>query len=438
LFTLILPRYLQLIEEEAFFGCSSLMEFTFPDTVSYIGPKAFSLCRNLHKIKLPNIDIIDERLFEMCIRLTRVEIPSTAHTIKTRAFNGCTNLVNIHIPSGVHRIEDRAFAACHRLSQISLPKDMHLLGNGLFSDCINLKKVYLPPGIKTIGDSMFKYCGKLAEIHIPSGVSSIGDEAFYACSSLTKISLSSQLFSIGHWAFSGCTSLEEIFLPDHVNTIGYGAFYECSQLKNVSLSHGIKTVGGGLFSECNALEKVYLRRGAQKTLQLSDLTEEVKTVFPVVFYDEEQQETSFVAIPKEMFSSHEYFQSYFHAFQLRDGQYRVDFRFIDDMFEFVIDKKAKTALFLSRLAAQDSFSAPARENYQQFLAENTSQILHDAILQHHVSTLKDLLRLSSIIAAENIQDLIELANKNRKVDFVSFLLDYKSEHFPTLKRKYEL
>ena len=209
-------------------------------------------------------------------------------------------------------------------------------------------------------------------------------------------------------------------------------------IKNVSLSHGIKTVGGGLFSECNALEKVYLRRGAQKTLQLSDLTEEVKTVFSVVFYDEEQQETSFVAIPKEMFSSHEYFQSYFHAFQLRDGQYRVDFRFIDDMFEFVIDKKAKTALFLSRLAAQDSFSAPARENYQQFLTENISQILHDAILQHHVSTLKDLLRLSSIIAAENIQDLIELANKNRKVDFVSFLLDYKSEHFPTLKRKYEL
>ena len=108
--SIILPRYLNEIGEEAF-SESSIVSMVVPDSVESIGKYAFNNCRKLESIILP------ERL----------------KTIKYSTFGGCSALTAIRIPTNVASIGDKAFDRCGKLKRVQIPDSVTRFGYWVFS-----------------------------------------------------------------------------------------------------------------------------------------------------------------------------------------------------------------------------------------------------------------------------------------------------------------
>ncbi|MDE7070409.1 MAG: leucine-rich repeat protein [Clostridia bacterium] len=153
------------------------------------------------------VKIIDDSAFYGCSSLTSIEIPSSVTSIGDRAFYGCSSLTSIEIPSSVTSIGISAFSGCSSLTSIEIPSSVTSIGSSAFYRCSSLTSIVIPSSVTSIGNEAFSGCSSLTSIEIPSSVTSIGDGAFIGCSSLISIEIPSSVTSIGNWAFYGCISL---------------------------------------------------------------------------------------------------------------------------------------------------------------------------------------------------------------------------------------
>lgn len=88
-----------IIDEDAFEGCSILTSITIPDSVTSIGIGAFYRCTGLTSITIPNsVKSIGQDAFGFCTGLTSVSIGSGVTSIGSYAFNGCDSLASVNIP----------------------------------------------------------------------------------------------------------------------------------------------------------------------------------------------------------------------------------------------------------------------------------------------------------------------------------------------------
>jgi hypothetical protein len=92
------PYNLNVIEENTFKNCTSLISITIPNTVLQFGNSAFNGCTNLQTIKF--------------------EENSMLNIIGMSAFSGCKSLVSIKIPQSVKDIANNAFKNCIKLETI--------------------------------------------------------------------------------------------------------------------------------------------------------------------------------------------------------------------------------------------------------------------------------------------------------------------------------
>lgn len=93
-----------------------LRTIELPSTLRKIDDHAFSGCRNLQSIVIPNsVTELGRSVFDRCISLKEVELPNTITVIKESAFQGCSNLKSIIIPESVEKIEMYAFHLCKNL-----------------------------------------------------------------------------------------------------------------------------------------------------------------------------------------------------------------------------------------------------------------------------------------------------------------------------------
>ena len=100
-------------------------------------------------------------------------------------------------------IGNRAFNGCSRLTSLNLPASITRIGDYAFYCCSGLTSLTLPAGITEIGYSAFCGCSGLTSLNLPAGITSIGDDAFYGCSGLTSITLPAGITEIGGSAFNG-------------------------------------------------------------------------------------------------------------------------------------------------------------------------------------------------------------------------------------------
>lgn len=280
--TILLPKSVTSIDDNAFFSChslnkvviydnsvktigmgafqycSSLADIVLPEGVTTIARSAFYICSALKSIVLPEgMTLIKKWTFADCSSLVDVTLPSTMTTLEYGAFENCTSLRSVTIPNSVNTV-DAPFYGCSSLSDIKVPDYLYetsiFSGTGItditvpegttvvgsFADCTKLASITFPEGIKALTD--FSGCSSLRAIDIPDGVSVIGSALFRGCVNLTKVTIPNSVVSLEWFAFSDCSSLTRITIPNHIATISSGAFSGCSLLTNVTLGSGVASI----------------------------------------------------------------------------------------------------------------------------------------------------------------------------------------------------
>lgn len=108
-------------------------------------------------------------------------------TIGDNAFSHCRTLTGIVIPEGVTSIGDGAFTECKLLADVAIPDSVTTIGNKAFSGCSYLVDIALPDSVATIGDGAFADCNSMHCITLPESITSIGSHAFEHCHTLSAV-----------------------------------------------------------------------------------------------------------------------------------------------------------------------------------------------------------------------------------------------------------
>ena len=249
------------------------------DGITSIGYKAFSYCKSVTDITIPN-------------GVKSIEIPSSVTSIGKYAFYRCNSLTYIKIPNSVTSIGDGAFSKCRSLTDInvgennkyyvsidgilynknkskiicypqgkqdlnfSIPNSVTSIGYEVFGGCSRLTNIAIPDSVTSIGNYAFEECSNLTNITIPNSVTSIGGRAFKGCSRLTNIAIPNSVTSIGYNVFCGCSSLTNIEIPNSVTSIKNGAFEECSSLTSIEIPNSVTSIGERAFKGCSNLKSI--------------------------------------------------------------------------------------------------------------------------------------------------------------------------------------
>ena len=205
--------------------------------------------------------------------LTPVEPHGTGYNysfkIGKSAFEGCANLSSIEILSHIRKIDDKAFYGCSRLTSITIPNKVKIIGNSSFQGCTGLTSVTIPNSVTSIGSSAFAGCIGLTSVTIPNSVTSIGSSAFAGCIGLTSLTISNSVTSIGYSTFSGCTGLTSITIPNSVTSIGESAFSGCTGLISITIPNSVTSIGSDAFHNCACMTSVIIPSSVTKIAENS-------------------------------------------------------------------------------------------------------------------------------------------------------------------------
>jgi len=285
----------EIIGEEAFRLCASLVSITIPEGVKEIGENAFAYGTSLESISIPqSVTAIGEQAFSDCSALKDVYYAgarSQWKSIDIGEFNTSLTNATIHfaIEECEHNYENRVCTLCGEpqpptpdeyftfteledgtysiAAKNNIPADVILpseyngkavtaVGDRAFLHNFSLVSILIPESVTSIGVGAFSCCYGLESIDIPNSVLTIGNSAFSDCQRLKSVSIGNGVNSIGQSAFGRCTSLESINIPDSVENIGNSAFWDCTGLKSAFLGSGVSSIGNSAFSGCAALESI--------------------------------------------------------------------------------------------------------------------------------------------------------------------------------------
>ena len=100
----------------------NIITYTIPQSVRYLGKKAFKGCQQLTQITFPQgLEIIEEKAFEDCTQLQEIVLPETLTEIHADAFTGCAMLQTIRFGGAPAYVDKNAFKNCQKLEKIILP-----------------------------------------------------------------------------------------------------------------------------------------------------------------------------------------------------------------------------------------------------------------------------------------------------------------------------
>ena len=118
-------------------------EYTVPDTVKIISPRAFQYVRKLKKVNLGK----------------------NVTTIKKFAFNN-SSIHEINFNDKIETIEYGAFSICHGLDHINLPPSIKKIGTDAFGDCTRLHDLIIKSKDVELQNPILRKCNCMEELEI--------------------------------------------------------------------------------------------------------------------------------------------------------------------------------------------------------------------------------------------------------------------------------
>lgn len=274
-----LPSDTIVIGKEALSDSTFVELIIVPNSVKYIGDKAFYNCENLRYIVFPeSIEGFGTDIFNL--KDTYVN-SKTGRTDTLRYGKGTHSLVDIIVPNGAKEYYANL-----------LPDYRHLIVD--FSELANSKDTSIKSLLVNIAKKkeednrqlstivadedlanawideygvMYSKDGKrllmasmnfnISDYKVRDGVLAICNSAFL-CKNIRCITLPDSLIEIGKSTFSGCSRLTSIKIPNNVKSIGNNAFCECGGLTTIEIPNCVMTIGECAFAGCRNLTSIVI------------------------------------------------------------------------------------------------------------------------------------------------------------------------------------
>lgn len=311
-----IPMGIRRIAPEVFRDAMMLEQVEIPESVEYIGARAFhgtpwlaqkrreapmitvrdmlldgSACAG-EVVLSPDIRLVCGWAFANGLDITGIRFSERRSVqVGEYAFRNCINLREMTLPDGmvVHFTgladrgrelpplaeqavmdslncfktdENGVLRECTgNISRLRLACGITEIGEGTFQDGNLLTTVTFSETVTKIGVRAFAGCKWLREVRQAERVTSIGAHAFSGCGMLRCVELSEDLHQIGARAFENCTALEEVQIPEGVEEIPERAFYRCHSLKNIKLPSTLKRIGREAFAFCGGASGLQVPEG---------------------------------------------------------------------------------------------------------------------------------------------------------------------------------
>ncbi len=151
------------IGDNAFYSCNALLTADLSNSGS-IYSEAFCGCNSL-KTALLNINgYIGWESFYDCENLNVVTIGNQVSEIRNYAFSGCRLLPEINLPDNITSLGEDAFSGCSSLKDVIIGCGIRSLPYSVFSDCSSLPSIFIPANIQSIENYAFRGCTSLADV----------------------------------------------------------------------------------------------------------------------------------------------------------------------------------------------------------------------------------------------------------------------------------
>ena len=241
--------------------------------------------------------------------------------------------------------------------------------------------------------------------------------------------------------------IKEIILPETVREIGSYAFYGCYCLGTLTISHRTRDIAGGAFTGCHHLKNLTFRMEQAEGYCMKDVLSEVHHELKVrlVYADRvctllfpEYYEEAVENTPARMLETQFHGSGYSYRQCFQDGVFQ--FGEYDRLFQEAQNLESEDfciELAVARLMEKEQLSIDAEGVYQSYLMEHRMSAAGWCI-EFEQNEMLELLTGFIDWREEELEDLIEEANKKERLEIQSFLMDYKHQHFEKKKKIFDL
>ncbi len=308
-----------------------------------------------------------------------------------------------------------------------------------------LKRLFLPDTVRHIGAYAFAGCSALEHLHLPEGLSLLPEHALDGCVALKRLSLPSGLEEIGGYAFYNCRMLAGLELPEGVRKIGAYAFYNCRSMEKINIPLAAAELNTGLFLNCDRLQEIafgqcrhisdlisVLNHELWLTIdfpQADGITERARLILPDFQYEYIED------TPARQFHQVNYGTG--HIFRQCVGNSEIDFRRYDEIFYLTRREDAAATVLLlavSRLEYPYKLGERQRESYLDYIRGHLLWAAEYFMEKNEPEKIR-LFADWGLFTTENLPEMLAAAQKRRKTEIASFLMDYQHKHFGGKKKK---
>ncbi len=168
----------KLIAQGAFESMEALTDVTIPDSVMWIGTRAFHDTGIYEDISNWENNVL---YIDNCL-IAGSRTYKSNYSYQTVCVTG-----DYSIKDGTRVIADYAFTHCENLKSVTIPESVKTIGRNAFWNCDHLKSVKIPGSVTSIETDTFSSCGGLQSVTFGKGVSVIDHRAFNECGSLSQV-----------------------------------------------------------------------------------------------------------------------------------------------------------------------------------------------------------------------------------------------------------
>lgn len=179
-----IPNSVTSIGASVFSSCTGLTSVTIGSGVKSIDRSAFNKCSELEKFQVSNGNTkfreLEGVLFNYdyttlikfpYAKSTTYSIPNSVTLIGPVAFSGCTGLTSVTIPNSVTAIDFSAFSYCSGLTSLTIPNSVTAIATFAFSGCKGLKTIHNNSTIPQMlsKDAMYTIDKATCKLYVPIG-----------------------------------------------------------------------------------------------------------------------------------------------------------------------------------------------------------------------------------------------------------------------------